>query len=578
MAEGVPGEPDPVASLSAAVTHLRAERDGLLRAMRHRGVIEQAKGVLVERLGLSPDDAFTHLAELSSRTNTKVAEVAASLVAMRAPTPDAPGTEPSPLAELQRSATTPVSPAPTATPVPRDDEGLRAQHQLLAARIAAARSIDEIAAALASGSTAWPRPSVVMLLLLDADGAHRLGGAAGLSVEERLQWGRLPPIPELPVTIATRQRTPILVSDVEDAAATTPLTIGMPQRCRAFLALPLLVEDRAIGAAWLSWEAPLTLEEGVAPYLRALALPIAERCSGLGVIEPETPARDEDVIDPSALPLLLQALHRPAVLLAPIRGGDEQIIDFRVEHASDTAQNLIRHEGIESSETTLLSALPHVGSLALVPLFTEVLHSGLARDIPDLRIDAAREGTRAPHVIEVHAARLWDRVLVTWRARSEAELLGPQLCFAEEAFGLGSFQWDVAHDEVRWSPGLYRLLGRPRNAGPLDGRQARALFDAHDLARLLESAREALDAEKPISAELRGAGPLEGRRVRVVAGAERNADGAVLAIYGACRDVTALSKAAENLQRAQSALADEPLETPMFTTPPMGHRELDENA
>src|SRR5689334_5579735 len=133
--------------------------------MRNRAVIEQAKGVLVERLGISPDEGFDHLVRLSQRTNIKLIEVSAAVVGTTAPDPTtsdvielideemrehvarsrtrreparperpARATRPAEKAEKAR----PVGPAPRPARRPKL-EALQAQHHLLSARIASAR-------------------------------------------------------------------------------------------------------------------------------------------------------------------------------------------------------------------------------------------------------------------------------------------------------------------------------------------------------------------------------------------------------------------------------------------------------
>jgi transcriptional regulator with GAF, ATPase, and Fis domain len=57
--------------------------DGLQRAMDSRAVIEQAKGVLIERFKLSPDQAFRMLTDASMRTNVKLRDMADRLVHTR---------------------------------------------------------------------------------------------------------------------------------------------------------------------------------------------------------------------------------------------------------------------------------------------------------------------------------------------------------------------------------------------------------------------------------------------------------------------------------------------------------------
>jgi GAF domain-containing protein len=69
-----------------AVSNVRTFEDmkglaeGLQIAMASRSVIDQAKGVLIERFKLTPDQAFRVLAAVSMATNTKLREVADRLV------------------------------------------------------------------------------------------------------------------------------------------------------------------------------------------------------------------------------------------------------------------------------------------------------------------------------------------------------------------------------------------------------------------------------------------------------------------------------------------------------------------
>jgi AmiR/NasT family two-component response regulator len=56
--------------------------------MLSRALIEQAKGILMERHKITEDEAFTMLTRASQQTNTKLRDVAAELVRTGAlPTP-----------------------------------------------------------------------------------------------------------------------------------------------------------------------------------------------------------------------------------------------------------------------------------------------------------------------------------------------------------------------------------------------------------------------------------------------------------------------------------------------------------
>ncbi len=74
----------PYAAVAAGNLHAyqraRSMVDNLQVALETRAVIDQAKGVLMERLKLTPDQAFQVLAQASMATNRKVRDIAGDLV------------------------------------------------------------------------------------------------------------------------------------------------------------------------------------------------------------------------------------------------------------------------------------------------------------------------------------------------------------------------------------------------------------------------------------------------------------------------------------------------------------------
>ncbi|MFJ6094719.1 GAF and ANTAR domain-containing protein [Williamsia muralis] len=56
------------------------ERDQIRAALTNRDIIGQAKGMIMERYGLDPDEAFRLLARLSQDANVKLAEIALQVV------------------------------------------------------------------------------------------------------------------------------------------------------------------------------------------------------------------------------------------------------------------------------------------------------------------------------------------------------------------------------------------------------------------------------------------------------------------------------------------------------------------
>src|SRR4051812_19239859 len=188
------GTPEPTEALAALVEKLRGELAGVRTAMRNRAVIEQAKGVLVERLGLGPDDSFDQLVKISQRANIKLIEVAAAIVGTTAPDPRAPGmsddelrqhvartgarrpTGPAAPTGRGKAGTGPAgargakgqggkTPAPSAVAAPAGrrarppaHEALQAQHQLITSRVAASHTFDEVADAVGATGASWPAP------------------------------------------------------------------------------------------------------------------------------------------------------------------------------------------------------------------------------------------------------------------------------------------------------------------------------------------------------------------------------------------------------------------------------------
>ncbi|MEV0646699.1 SpoIIE family protein phosphatase [Phytomonospora sp. NPDC050363] len=554
MTESVEPSGDALETLSNTVAKLRKERDGLRRAMRNRAVIEQAKGILSERLSVSPEDAFAQLIELSTHSNVKLAELAAALVAGRTPgldSVDAP--------EVAGAEVLTRFPQPTnevsgyAADLAENLAEPTARHRLLAGRIESALTFDEIAEAVAASTLGWPTPATAVLMLLDVDGALRLAGASGLPTEARSQWSRVPPIEGLPMVEAVRLRRAVLITDPETLRTEFPTTVA-PNSTQGLVALPLIADGSVLGVLELFWEQKVTLDDDGYTYLLGLAGPVSQRCAHLAAIDVFGGRDDEAGGNASVLPLVLDALAEPVVLLAPIYGDDDQIVDFQVQASSGPARDLAAGEDLGDSAGSLITFLPRLGSQRLVPWLTEVAESGEQRVLKGVYVDAAIEGTRGTYSVDLHATRLWDRVLVTGKVHQDSDLLYDQLLLSEEATGTGSFRWDLNTGQTLWSPGMYRLVGRDPGQGPLPTAEVGELIDPADLQALVAEIDETLVKGLPLSVQVRGAGPVKGRHflLEVVAIQE---DGALVCVTGTCLDITDSSALAARLKKSQGDVA-----------------------
>ncbi len=564
--------PEPDEALTGLVARLRAELEGIRRAMRNRAVIEQAKGVLVERLGVGPDAAFEHLVQLSQRANIKLAEVAAALVGTTAPDPTVPATphiiddelreyidrlQSTSARPAQRGTTTAESakrpPAPARPPAL---EALQSQHQLVAARISSANSYQEIADAVADTSTGWAEPSVVVLTLLEPDGALRLVASHGLSAATRSQWGRIPPHLDVPLVATAHRRTPVWLPDAEAIGTRFPIMTGLPYKLTSLASLPVIHDDRAMGALGIAWAAEQGFTDESRRYLLALAGECGRRVRELQQAEA---TGDETVggpvpIDEAWLPILLETLLDPATLLAPVYDGD-RVVDFRFQHANAAVRQIAEAERVELAETSLLALFPDIGSRVLLPKLVAVLDHGESIHMDEVYVDAEREGTRGSYVLTLHASRLWDRVLGVWRVHSPADLLHEQLLQAERIARVGSFWWNLRTGELRWSPEQYRLFGRDPRKGALPFTEAGQYVHEDDWLAYQDAVRGALLHGRDFSVEFRFAGDASGRRLRTTGEPLLDESGEVWALRGTVQDVTEERAVEARLRRAQEALA-----------------------
>jgi serine phosphatase RsbU (regulator of sigma subunit) len=557
--------PEPAEALAGVVARLRAELAGVRRAMRNRAVIEQAKGVLVERLGIAPDAAFDQLVRLSQQTNIKLAEVAAALVGATAPDPDDPGTE---LIDdelrqyLARARGRRHGEAPTGADAGEQAarlpaaEGLQSQHQLLSARITAAQRAEEIAEVVGEATTGWPRPRAVLLARTEPDGTLRVLGTADPTGGDQATGGPLGGQPggqagalepgllaalSQHAKAATEARRPLWSHTTNKAAQASP--DGAAELVERF-ATPLVTAGRTVGALAIGWTERVRLAPEVSRYLTALAGPIARRLGQLA----GGPAGDP-------LTSALDALPVPVALLSPVRDGDGRIVDFRYDYTNGAAADeIVGLGGPGAHEQTLLTVLPDTGSRLLLGEFTRVVTEGTPCRLSDVHVGGGGDGTGRSMVLQVTADRLDDRVLVSWLASTDADLLYDQLRQAERIARIGSFWWNLRTGDARWSPELYRLFGRDPEQPAVPLSETAEFIHEEDRYAVREAIRGALLAGRAFTVEHRVA-DAPGRRLRMSGEPDFDAAGEVCAVRGTVQDVTEERAVESRLRRAQEALA-----------------------
>jgi hypothetical protein len=128
---------------------------------------------------------------------------------------------------------------------------------------------------------------------------------------------------------------------------------------------------------------------------------------------------------------------------------------------------------------------------------------------------------------------------------------------------VGSAEWDLLTDEVRWSGELYRILGRDPAAAPLTLDELPSLVLEEDRPGLTAMVTDCLVDARPIDGEFRVVRPDDGvRTVHMMGEPVLGADGSTASMWAVLRDVSelrrcrrAVSETRDSLHRRRDAAA-----------------------
>lgn len=134
--------------------------------------------------------------------------------------------------------------------------------------------------------------------------------------------------------------------------------------------------------------------------------------------------------------------------------------------------------------------------------------------------------------------------------------MAAQLETAQQITHTGSWSFDLDENQVIWSAELFRIFRLPvsESAPPFDTHHA--LFSERDFTMLSEAIRRATEHGEPYELEMQLAGPAEMPRFAVARGyPQRDNAGVVRRLYGTLQDVTELTLARRERDRAAERIA-----------------------
>jgi serine phosphatase RsbU (regulator of sigma subunit) len=547
---------DPMESLPrlAAVIERQRRELALARADGQAAdLAAMARGVLMERDGLTATTAARQLADMSAAAGIPVTEMAAAV--LRQEPLSSPGLRPSELLEPPWPADS-GDQALTAgeRPDPADDP---------LAVAAAVRSRDgaELVGALAGQLAPRFGVSAVAVWLLEADGALELLGADGLSGTDSSRWRRLPPQLDCP-----EQRVAATATDLwweSGPPPGDPVAVAAPWGHGAARAV-LGLWDRAgtlIGVAEAWWGT--SRREFDADTRDRLSAVVAGFADVLGVRLGSGPIGS---VSPSPVVFAtLAQIADSALVVRPLRGARGEVTDFAIVYLSPGYADPAGRPAAEIAPLTLLEAYPRSTSGdGLFARALRVLASGRAEHAPGLvtapLADGGNlaDGANTAVLADLHAVPFFAGVLFTWRVPGEAELVAEVLEHAQRLGSLGGWEELFAAGTVRWTRDAFALFGLdPAQASPIPIEALHSFVIAADRAPVRRFQEQLLQRREPAVAVFRVVRPGTSviRQLRVFAEPVLAGD-TLVALRGAFQDVSVQYHTQVALAATRDQLAD----------------------
>lgn len=391
-----------VAALSATIDALQREVEGLRQAGRLRALIEQAKGVLIERNGVSVDEAFDRLREISQAQNARLVDVAATIVGVSVP-------EPAPIDVRDDSLPSRLHPTEATSP-----EWLAVRDHPRARQGA----IDVAVAAMAESSTHGDEAARLLVDLLAstgvqaalifktvADASLRVLGQHGYPADTISAWRRIPLSLDVPLTRAVNEGVPVFVSSTDDLVAQFPSLERSTGHYEAIAVVPVWDGQQRVGSLGFSWSDPQLFDD----EQRQRVLSIARRAGSVMLRNLEADDPDQDY-----LVNVLHLLRDPWLVLNPL--GSPDAASLIIESVSPGVKG-----GDDLLGVRLLAALPGVAGDA--QMLDELLR--LARQGGRFVRSTQSAGvTTAPWDLEpgeLRAVRAGRRVVLSWHLLDAGE-------------------------------------------------------------------------------------------------------------------------------------------------------------
>ena len=455
--------------LAAVIERQRGELELVRADAEAAEVVAMARGVLMERHGLSPAAAASQLADMAVPAGMPLVEMAAAVLRQEPPSRLEPAR---PLGHGPEPGQPDAMDCARAQELRRAGEWLEPGQSLGAAddpmaMAAAVRARDgtELVAALAPRLAQRFGTAAVAVWLLDADGALELLGQNGLGGTDSSRWRRLPPQFDCPEQRVAATGTDLWWESGPPPSDRVPVVAPCGQDApRAVCAL----RDRRgiiLGVVEAWWPTPWGARDAtIRGRLTAALAGFADVLEGrlaYGPVGSVTPS--------PAVFAALAEIADSVLLVRPLRGTDGEITDFRIVYVSPGYTDPAGRPAAEFARLTLLAVYP--ASMSGDGMFARaerVLATGHSEHAPGLVSARLFGGENAAAIADLHAIPFFAGVLFTWRTPGEAEHLAELLDHAQRLGSIGGWDEQFPAGTIRWTESAFALFGlEPAQAAPI---------------------------------------------------------------------------------------------------------------
>ncbi|MEU3727014.1 SpoIIE family protein phosphatase [Streptomyces sp. NPDC031705] len=537
-------------ALARVVARLRAEVVDLENVASMTAVLERAKGVVMAQAGVSADAAYQLLADRAAQRRRTVLEECWITLGRAGSAPPEP-----PPAGPQDPA--PVLAQPDASPfrtsrylvsgTPR--AGSRSLLARLAQGLAGVRTPDEVAELLRSVFAEPEDVDAVMIYTVAAAGSLALAGQAGAGDATAEQWRHIPPLSGVAALEALSTGEALWLEDPDRDAARYLLIGDPPARwpSRAWLPVPGSAPVTAVVGFFRSRQGPFDART------RTLLRRAVRLCGGLLREDPGPHGPDPLRDDVTAVQTVFDAVAGPAVLLTPLRSRAGEVEDYRIEAAAPESVDVAGRRGKELVGRRILETYPTVAGTALWEGYLDALTTGAVYEGEPFVYEEVSAGVPQQSVYSVRAARLGERLVVSWIRHDTSERETRRLADMQRLGNLGWAGWNLVTDTITWSDQVYAIFDREPALGPMRLEELPRHLLAEDLPRLASAVQRLLADGRAVDQQFRISTRQGVRHLRIVAEAQTDADGSPVEVHGFFQDLTAQRDVEQALLESERA-------------------------